>query len=78
LGHQNLPVARAREHIKAFARLGWVESRQRGSHISLKKPGCRAVLTIPDHGNVKRPLLARMLKDAGITEDEYLNAFGGH
>lgn len=70
-----MPVARAREHIKAFGRLGWVESRRSGSHVSLKKPGARPVLTIPDHGTVKRTLLARMLKDAGITEEEYIEAF---
>jgi hypothetical protein len=34
-----VPLLRPREVVRAFERLGWNVSRQRGSHIVLTKPG---------------------------------------
>lgn len=77
MGHRDLPLAPAREHIKAFKRLGWSVRSQRGSHIALTKAGAASPLIVPDHGDVKRALLAKLLKLAGVTEQEYCDAFAG-
>jgi hypothetical protein len=41
----------------------------------MTKSGETATLVIPDHGDVKRALLAKLLKVAGIPEDVYVQAF---
>jgi hypothetical protein len=42
----------------------------------LTKPGCPHAISIPDHAEVKRGLLQKQIKLAGISEQEYLAAFG--
>jgi len=49
--------------------------RIRGSHHILAKEGEEATLSIPDHGDVKRGLLAKQIKLAGLSEGEYLDLF---
>ena len=75
MGLRDLPLANGQQHARAFERCGWVRVRQSGSHMILTKPGHRAALSIPDHAQVKRTLIARLIKVAGLTEEEYLAAF---
>jgi predicted RNA binding protein YcfA (HicA-like mRNA interferase family) len=50
----------------------------RGSHQVLKKDGFPNLLTIPcNRKDVKRPLLAKLIQAAGLTEEEYLAHFRG-
>lgn len=61
-----------REAVKKFQRLGYVVTRQRGSHVrlhhisSLRKP-----LTVPMHRELKFGLLRQLIKDAGATFEEF-------
>jgi predicted RNA binding protein YcfA (HicA-like mRNA interferase family) len=77
MGLGDLPVASALAHVKAFQRAGFVlqKRRGRGSHYLLKKPGVRMIISIPDHREVKRTLLARQIANAGLTEAQYLRHF---
>jgi hypothetical protein len=68
------------QHVKAFQRLEWIldtKRRGRGKHFLLTKPGMRATLSIPDHHQVKRTIIAAQIKLAGVTEEQYLTAFRG-
>lgn len=60
--------------IAALQRDGWVVVRQRGSHIRLEKELLSEVLklTVPAHQPVKRSTLARILKQARIEIDRFL------
>jgi predicted RNA binding protein YcfA (HicA-like mRNA interferase family) len=60
--------------VKALQRAGWTVVRQRGSHIRLQKRIDNNVLkiTVPAHRPVKRSTLARILKEANIAVDEFL------
>lgn len=51
---------------------GFEWQRRRGSHNSFKNAEGRIVV-IPDHGGqvIVRPLLRKILRDIGITVDEY-------
>lgn len=62
--------------IAALLRLGFVEVRQRGSHIRLEKPlPDRTVkVTVPAHRPVKRSTLSHILKQAEIEVDDFLDA----
>jgi predicted RNA binding protein YcfA (HicA-like mRNA interferase family) len=62
------------EIIKALERDGWLVTRQKGSHIRLNKfsEGRLRKLTIPAHRPVKRSTLAKIIKQANLTVEEFL------
>lgn len=71
-----LPAASGREAIVAFEHFGFVLARVEGSHHILKKPEHLYLLTVPVHGNkpLKIGTLRRLLRDAGITVEEFAEA----
>lgn len=80
MGLSNLPLASGSEHAKAFQRLGWTldhKRRGRGKHFLLTRTGRRATLSIPDHHEVKRAIIAALIALAGVTEADYVKAFAG-
>lgn len=60
--------------ISALKRDGWRVDRQRGSHIRLSKVAEERLLklTVPAHRPVKRSTLAKIIKQANLTIDEFL------
>ena len=60
--------------VKAFQQAGWEISRQRNNHIILEKEGYEATLSVPVHKgkNVKRGTLRNLIKDAGMTVDDFI------
>ena len=71
---RGLPVLSGREVTSAFERLGWEVARRRGSHIILVKQGHMATLSIPDHREVARGTLRRLISRAEITVEQFLEA----
>ncbi|AFZ26149.1 putative periplasmic or secreted lipoprotein [Cylindrospermum stagnale PCC 7417] len=69
-----IPILKPTEVIKAFEKLGWEVSRQRGSHIILTKEGHPATLSVPNHYEVARGTLRSLISKAGITADEFIEA----
>jgi predicted RNA binding protein YcfA (HicA-like mRNA interferase family) len=67
-----LPVLSAREVLRALERLGFEEVHRRGSHVKLKHADGRIII-IPYHNEVDRYTLRGALRDAGITEQEFLD-----
>ena len=65
-----LPIISGREIIKTLSKIGYVEVRQRGSHIRLvcdrRKP-----ITVPNYKSVDRSLLIKILRDAELTPEEF-------
>jgi predicted RNA binding protein YcfA (HicA-like mRNA interferase family) len=68
-----LPVVSARECIDALEKVGFSISRQRGSHITLHRTDPPGRVTIPNHQEIKRGTLKRILNDAGLTTQEFHN-----
>jgi predicted RNA binding protein YcfA (HicA-like mRNA interferase family) len=62
------------EIVRALQRDGWTVVRQRGSHLRLQKRVRDEVLklTVPAHRPVKRSTLARILKQARLDIEEFL------
>ncbi|WP_306547888.1 type II toxin-antitoxin system HicA family toxin [Desulfobulbus sp.] len=60
--------------IHALQRDGWVVVRQKGSHIRLQKHTRTETLklTIPAHAPIKRSTLAHILKQAGLSVEDFL------
>ena len=67
-----LPVISAAEAIKAFERLGFIIVRQRGSHIVLRRGSSGCV--VPNHRELKTGTWSGVLKQAGISPDEFIKA----
>ncbi len=67
------PVLRPAEAMAILERLGFVQVRQRGSHIQYRHADGRAT-TVPYHsGRDLSPILLRQIaKDIGLTIDEFL------
>lgn len=64
----------AQELLRFLRKLGYEETRQKGSHRILTHP-VRPMLVVPVHsGDVPRGLFLRILKDAGLSEEDF---FGG-
>ena len=53
---------------------GWEFYRQRGSHIILIKKGLVDTLTVPKHNPIKKGTLVGILKEAGISREEFILA----
>ena len=62
-----------RDAVRAFAKVGYEVDRQRGSHIQLRQSAAPfRRLTVPDHREVARGLLRALIRDAGLTVDEFV------
>lgn len=66
-----LPVLSGDEVARAFERLGYHYLHTRGSHMIYVKPGA-VKLSIPRHTALDRGLLKRLINDAGITVEEFI------
>jgi predicted RNA binding protein YcfA (HicA-like mRNA interferase family) len=70
----DLPHLSGREIIRALERLGFVQARQRGSHVVMKKStsegniGC----VVPLHNEVAIGTLRSILKQAKVLPDDFV------
>lgn len=69
-----LPSLTARKVIRALKRAGFIEDRQKGSHLMLIHPGTRARTVVPMHPGrtLKEPLLRAIIRDASLSADEFI------
>ena len=68
-----LPLISGIEVIKRLKRAGFIATRQKGSHVRLEKyTGEKTIkLTVPLHSELKKGTLNRIIKDAGLTLEEF-------
>ena len=68
----NLPRVSGRDVVKALRKIGYDRDRQRGSHIVLRRtaPPHRRI-TVPDHKEVAKGTLRAIIRQAGLTVDEF-------
>ena len=72
---KKLPALKARQVIKALKKLGFIEDRQKGSHLILINLSTNKRTVIPIHKGktIKKPLLKSIIEnDVGITIQEFL------
>ena len=69
-----LPALTARKVIRALKRAGFVEDRQKGSHLILIHTSKKARTVIPVHGSktIKKPLLRAIIRDANLSVEEFV------
>jgi predicted RNA binding protein YcfA (HicA-like mRNA interferase family) len=61
-----------KDAVKAFESAGWEQIGQVGSHIVMVKVGVRANLSIPQHRELSVGTLRALIRNAGMTVDEFL------
>lgn len=69
----HLPSLSGREVVAALAHIGYEVDRQRGSHIVMRHrdPPHRRVV-VPDHREVAKGTLRTIIRETGLTVDEFL------
>jgi len=67
-----LPIISGQRAVKVFAKAGWKTRWQVGSHVTMEKEGKRATLSIPQHRELGRGLLRALIRDAGLTVNEFV------
>ena len=68
-----LPVVSGAECVKALEKIGFVVNRQRGSHITLVRQDPSTQLTVPNHKTIAKGTLRTIIRDAGLTVDEFVD-----
>jgi len=67
-----LPVCSGQDAIRAFQKLGYQMDHQTGSHIILRHPQMRR-LTVPNHRELAKGTLRALIREAGLTKEEFVN-----
>ena len=70
-----LPVLSGDDFANIVARIGFSLDRTEGSHMILIGPTGRR-LSVPKHRELGRELLRALIRDAGLTRDEFLRLMG--
>lgn len=66
-----LPLVSGAEAIAALAKAGFVEVSQRGSHVKLRRQDGATVI-VPRHRELARGTLRSILRQAGLSVDEFI------
>jgi predicted RNA binding protein YcfA (HicA-like mRNA interferase family) len=71
---RELPALRAKEVVTILEKAGFVQWRQKGSHLTMYRESDRRVLTVPIRfaKTVPKGTLHAVIKQAGLTRDEFL------
>jgi len=69
-----MPVVNGSELVRALKKAGFVERRQKGSHLHMFRESDKRRVTIPIHAGRNIPIgtLKAILKDADLTTDQML------
>jgi predicted RNA binding protein YcfA (HicA-like mRNA interferase family) len=67
-----LPIVSGMDTIRTLQKLGFIVIRQKGSHVILRRgsQGC----VVPNHREIKIGTLAGLLKQGGVSVEEFMNA----
>jgi predicted RNA binding protein YcfA (HicA-like mRNA interferase family) len=62
-----------KQAVVAFQKAGWVIVGQVGSHVVMTKSAMRVNLSIPQHRELSVGTLRALIRNAGLTVDEFLH-----
>jgi predicted RNA binding protein YcfA (HicA-like mRNA interferase family) len=68
---KNLKLCSGLEAVRKFQKAGWSVARQKGSHVMLIKTGYQWTLSIPQHSELGPGLLRKLIRQAGLTIEEF-------
>jgi predicted RNA binding protein YcfA (HicA-like mRNA interferase family) len=65
-----LPVCSGADAVRAFQKVGYEVDHQTGSHVIFRHPSGRR-LTVPSHRELAKGTLRALIRDAGMTEEQF-------
>jgi predicted RNA binding protein YcfA (HicA-like mRNA interferase family) len=68
-----LPVISGRKCVRALERAGFYLKRQTGSHLILRRAEPFAQVVVPDHKVLDRGTLRAIIRQAGLSMDEFVS-----
>jgi len=68
-----LPRISGRECVRALEKAGFIFKRQQGSHIILRRNDPFSQIVVPDHKELDRGSLRAIIRQAGLSIDEFAN-----
>lgn len=68
----HLPQISGKDCLKALSKVGFIMRRQHGSHIILRRKEPFTQLVVPDHKVLDRGTLRSIIRQAGLTVDEFV------
>ncbi len=69
-----LPAVSGRDVVRALAKLGYALDRQKGSHMILRQSASPyRRITVPDHDQIAKGTLRALIRQAGLTVEEFTN-----
>ena len=71
-----LPLISGDDFVKAMRKIGYVWDHTEGSHMILLHPS-KGRLSVPRHKELGRGLLRALIRDTGLTRDEFLTLLRG-
>jgi predicted RNA binding protein YcfA (HicA-like mRNA interferase family) len=66
-----LPRISGRDCVAALSRAGFHQIRQRGSHIIVRRDTPFSQLTVPDHRELDRGTLRAIIRQAGMSVEQF-------
>jgi len=67
-----LPQISGRDCVKALSNAGFYIKRQQSSHMILRRDEPFAQVVVPDHRTLDRGTLRAIIRQAGLSADEFL------
>lgn len=69
-----LPICSGQDAIRVFQKLGYQLDHHASGH-SILRDGQMRRLTVPDQRELAQATLRTMIREAGLTKDEFVNLF---
>jgi predicted RNA binding protein YcfA (HicA-like mRNA interferase family) len=66
-----LPQVSGRQCVRALQKAGFLFTRQEGSHVILRRREPFAQLVVPDHKELDRGTLRAIIRQSGLTVDQF-------
>ena len=67
-----LALVSGKEVLAAFERAGWLYVRRKGSHMIVVKSGMPVNLCVPDHREVDRGTLRKLIRLSRLNTEEFV------
>ena len=73
---RRLPILSWERVVAVLEKAGYVFLRQRGSHMVYGHPETKSIIVVPRHKEIKRGILRGIIREAGLTREEFLGLSG--
>jgi predicted RNA binding protein YcfA (HicA-like mRNA interferase family) len=67
-----LPIVSGKEYIEALERANFYVKKRESSHVILRRDDPFAQIVVPDHREIDRGTLRAILRQAGLSVDEFV------